>query len=207
MGTTETTDPQDQWDATKATRVPPYLRIPTGDVEVTAQGELLEDEDGNPRIKTQTYLVRRTGKALREIMDLETEIGIQNDKEIEEENDRLDAEDKAREEADKNGEPLPEDKKVDIEWLGKRRQNRNKKTMKATYQSLALLLVNPVTLEHPDPDMLEEHLDFVVAAEWMNVLVPRPEQVQVPVDDEEGETKTVVESPTERDSEEAVSTT
>lgn len=190
--------PEVQWDATKATRIPPYLKIPTGEVEVNAQGVLIEDEEGKPKIKVETWLVRRTGKALREIIDLETEIGIQHDKEIEEENDKLDAEDKARDEAEENKEPIPPEKKVDIEWLATRRQNRNKRTMFAVYESLALLLVHPVTLEHPDPTMLEDNLDFIVAGEWMQILVPRQQLVEVPVDgDEGGETKEVLESPTE----------
>lgn len=194
MSTTE--QPEVEWDATKATRIPPFLRIPTGEVELDGRGELMLDEDDKPVIKTQPYLIRRTGKALREILDLETEQGIANDLEIEEENEKLDAEEVARE-ADENGK-VPDALKVDIDWLGRRRQERNKKAMRATFESLALLLVHPGTLEHPDPDVLEENLDFVVAAEWMAILVPRAQQVEIPVEgSENGETRTVIESPTE----------
>jgi hypothetical protein len=189
--------PEVQWDATKATRIPPYLKIPTGEVDVTAQGKIIEDDEGNPNIKVETWLVRRTGKALREIMDLETEIGVAHDIEIEEETEKLDAEDAARDKLEP-GETLPDEQKVDIEWLANRRQARNKRSMFAVYQSLSLLLVHPVTLEHPDPEMLESNLDFIVAGEWMQVLVPRQQIVEVPVEGgDEGETKQVLESPTE----------
>lgn len=195
-----TAQPEAEWDATKATRIPPFLRIPTGEVELDGRGELLLDENDEPVVKTQPYLIRRTGKALREILDLETELGIANDQEIEEENDKLDAEEKAAEAAEDG--KAPDALKVDIEWLGRRRQERNKKAMRSTFESLALLLVHPGTLEHPDPDVLEENLDFVVAAEWMAILVPRAEQVQIPLEgSENGETRTVTESPTEPASE------
>lgn len=185
----------DPYDATKAVAasIPPFVRITTGEVELDARGELLLDENDEPKLKTQPYLVRRTGEALKQILKLETDQAIVSISEVEEEEELLDKEEKAREEAD--GGPIPDEAKVDVEWLSRRREARSSTAMTNTYKSLALLLVNPSTGEHPDPEELEKHLDFVVASQWMSTFVPQQEQAVV--QGENGEvTRKELETPT-----------
>jgi hypothetical protein len=168
---------QRKYDASEIAELPPFVRVPTGEVELDARGELLIDEEtGRPAYKTQAFLVRRTGSALKEILALETERMVKFDRELEEESDALDKEQKARDE-----DRLTDAERVDLDWLGERRRVRSEMAMDTVYRSVALLLVNPATGEHPDWEKLAETLDFVVAEQWMSDFVPRP---TLPVDEE-----------------------
>lgn len=179
------------FDATsdEVSKLPPFVRIPTGEIEMTDDGEPQLDEDGRPVEVSTVYLVRRTGETLKKIFRLETDTNHQIQKQIREEEEWWKREE--REEAD---ESIPADKKykVDLDELGSRRSARAEMEVDSAYEALSYLLVDPKTGSHPDPAVLTNTLDFVVVRDWMNKFVPRPEVT------EEGE---IAETPTDAGSE------
>lgn len=185
----KTAAPQDRFDASKrqSDKVPSFVRIPTGEVEVDESGDLVLD-NGEPVFKSQPYLVRRTGSALKQILQREIEVNSKHQQQMEEEDDAFKVEDEGGE-------------KVDMDWLAGRQQARTKETIDLTYESLSLLLCSPADGSHPDPEMLSETLDYMTAAEWMRVIVPPPEMVPTGETNEDGSPKTKPESPTEAGSE------
>jgi len=175
--------PQDEFDATKRQQdsIPAFVRIPTGEVEVTDDGDLVL-ENGEPKFKSQAFLVRRTGDALKMILKREIELQTQHQQQQEEEDDAFKVEDDGG-------------AKVDLDWLSERQQARSQEAIDLTYFSLSLLLCNPVDGTNPQPEELSKTLDYLTAASWMRKFVPPP--VTVPVTDEDGKVTERKESPTE----------
>lgn len=169
MGST-TLDPIFDATSNEVSKLPPYVVVPTGEYETDDDGELKKDENGAPIAKSEVYLVRRTGEALKKITLLETEATFQFQREIREEDEMWE-----REEREKEDEEIPHDKKfkVDLDWLEARRKVRSTKEVDVTYESLSLLLVNPKTGLHPDPGQMTNTLDFMIVREWMTKFVPR----------------------------------
>lgn len=184
-GKTAVQQQNDPYDATKRQpdSIPPFVRVPTGEVEVESDGELVLDSDGNPILKSQAYLVRRTGAAIKEILKDEVAVNTRHVKEQEEEDEAFKVEDEGGD-------------KVDLDWLNERRERRTTEQIDLTYRSLAKMLTHPADGSHPDPDNLSEVLDYVTAAEWLRVIAPPMQQVPDTPDPETGAARTKEESPT-----------
>lgn len=175
----------DPYDATKRRddTVPSFVRIPTGDVEVDGDGELVLDEGGQPILKSQAFLVRRTGTALKAILKDETLLKAKHDAQQLEEDEAFKVEDEGGE-------------KVDLDWFGARQEARASELIDLTYMSLSRVLCSPADGSHPAPEDLSNTLDYMTAAEWMRAIVPPMEQVPDTPDPETGAERTKPQSPT-----------
>jgi hypothetical protein len=179
---------KDRFDAGKRRKnyFPGIVTIPTGDYQVDENGALKLDDDGEPLQTSKNFIVNRSGTQLKVIMQREADMMMAYSEEDREELADLEKE--------------PEEQQITERMRDEQARKRGEEQFEFTYWSLAQLLLDPATREatgkmsSPDPKWLEDHLDFDVASEWIQVLIPRGVPAPAREGDEEAEVRE--ESPT-----------
>jgi hypothetical protein len=138
----------DASDVRGAVGIPKFVKIPAGLKKDENGGLVFDPETGDPIEETKTFYVKRTGKALKQIIE------------------RSSAEQVKTREALKREKDMSDDERSDF------RTSQSKENIDFLYHGLSLILVDPVTDQNVDAEWLDQHLDFDVAAVWMDMFVP-----------------------------------
>ena len=143
--------PGSSFDASSRSKekgIPKFVTVSTGEFETNEDGSLIYDDDGEPIERTKRLIVKRSGEALKSIIMMGDD------------------------------EPLyerGEDGEIVLDENGEKKVARGQagKNIDQLYMGLASLLRDPDNnLAEVDAEWLSNVLDFDVANEWMEKLVP-----------------------------------